>query len=95
VICGNLCLTVRDIAVDVGISIVSCHQILTEKLHMCFFSAKYVLCLLIVDQEENRDEISQEVLANASGKENFVKKIKTGYDMWVYGYDIEIKMDVL
>ena len=49
-------------------------------------------CLLTDDQKENRVEISQELLASANGNENFLKKIVTGDETWVYGYDVETKM---
>jgi hypothetical protein len=39
-------------------------------------SEKFVLCLLTDDQKENRVEISQQLLANANGNENF-KNITT------------------
>ena len=48
--------------------------------------------LLTDDQKENRVEISQEMLANANGNENFLKKIIIGDERWVYGYDVETKM---
>ena len=93
VIRGNRRLTVREVANEVGISIGSCHQILTEKLHMCRISAKFAPCLLLTDdQKENRVEISQEPLANANGNENFLKNIITGDKTWVYGYDVETKL---
>jgi len=65
---------------------------LTEKLKMRRVSAKFVPRLLTDDQKENRVEISQELLANANGNENFLKKIITGDETWVYGYDDETKM---
>ena len=92
VIRGNRRLTVREVANEVGISIGSCHQILTEKLQMRRVSAKFVPRLLTDDQKENRVEISQELLANANGNENFLKNIITGDETWVYGYDVETKM---
>jgi hypothetical protein len=49
VIHGNCCLTVREVADKVGISIGSCHQIFTEKIQMCPISAKFVPCLLSDD----------------------------------------------
>ena len=73
-------------------SIGSCHQIFTEKLQMYCISAKFMPHLLTDDQKENRVEISQELLANANGNENFFKNIITGDEMWVYGYDVETKM---
>jgi len=44
------------------------------------------------NQKENRVEISLELLAKANGNENFLKNIITGDEMWVYGYDVETKM---
>jgi transposase len=85
VIRGNR-LTVREVADKVGISIVSCHQMLTEKLQMRRVSAKFVPRLLTDAQKENRVEISQELLANANGNEYFLKNIITGDETWDYGY---------
>jgi len=92
VICGNRRLTVREVVDEVGISIGSCHQIFTEKLRMCRASAKFVPRLLTDDQKENRVEISHELLASANGNENFLKNIITGDETWVYGSDVETKM---
>ena len=86
---GNRRLTVREVADEVGISVGSCHQILTEKLQKGLVSAKFVPRLLTDDQKENRVEISQELLVNANGNENFLKKTITGDETWVYGYDVE------
>ena len=69
VIRGNHRLTVREVANEVGISMGSCHQILTEKLQMRRVSAEFMPCLLTDDQKEYRVEISQELLANANGNE--------------------------
>ena len=88
----NRRLILREVADEVGISIGSCHQILTDKLQMRRVSAKFVPRLLADDQKENRVEISQELLANANGDKNFLKKIITGDETWVYGYDVETKM---
>jgi len=92
VIRGNRRLTVREGADEVGISKGSCHQIFTEKLLMRRVSAKFVPRLLTGDQKENRVEINQELLANTTGNENFLKNIITGEETWVYGYDVETKM---
>jgi len=54
-------------------------------------SAQFVLRLSNDDQKENRVEISQELLANPNGKENFFKNI-VRYETWVYRYDVETKM---
>jgi len=46
------------------------------------------------DQKENCVEISQELLVNPYGNENFLKNIITGDETWVYGYDVETKMEL-
>jgi hypothetical protein len=56
----------------------NCLQIVTEKLQMRRVSAKFVLHLLTEDLKDSRVEISQELLANADGNENFCKNIITG-----------------
>jgi len=93
VIRGNRRLTVREVADEVGISIGSCHQIFTEKNQVRCVSTKFVPRLLTDDQKENRVEISQELLANANGNENFLKNIITGDETWVYGYDAIVAVD--
>jgi hypothetical protein len=95
VIHGNRGLTVREVADKMGISIESSHQIFTEKLQMCPISAKFVQHLLFDNQKDYHVEISQEMLANANGNENFLKNIITGDETWVLGYDVETKMQSL
>jgi len=90
---GNRRLTIREVADEVGISIGSCHQTFTEKLQMGRVCAKFVPRLLTDDQNENRIEISQELLANTNGNENFLKNIIKGDETWIYGYDVETKME--
>jgi len=55
-------------------------------------SAKFVPRLLTDDRKEKHVEISQELLAHVNGNENFLKNIITGDETWVYGYDVETKM---
>ena len=53
---------------------------------------KYVPRFLVDDQKEKCVKISQELLVNANGNENFLKNIIAGYETWVYEYDVETKM---
>jgi len=92
VIRGNYHLTVQEVADEVGISIGSCHQNFTEKRQVYHVSAQFVPCLLADDQKENCVEISQELLASANGNENFLTNIITGDETWIYGYDVETKI---
>ena len=74
VIRGNCVLTVRELADEVGISIGSCHQILTEKIQMRPVSAKFVPRLLTDDQKENRVEISRNCLPMKMAMKTFLRK---------------------
>jgi len=66
-------LTVRELANEAGISIGSCHEILTESLQMRRVAAKFVPRLLTLEQKENRLTICQD-LKNRSIDPNFIKK---------------------
>jgi hypothetical protein len=88
---GNRPLTVREVADKLDISMGSCHQIFTEKLQMRRVSENS-LPRLSSDQKENRFEISQELLANPNGNKSFLKIIITRDETWVYGHDVETKM---
>jgi len=59
---------------------------------MCRVSEKFLPRMLTDHQKENRVEMSQELLANANGNENFLKNIIRGGETWVYGYYVENKM---
>ena len=77
VIRGNRRLTLLEFADEVVSSIVSSHQIFTEKVQMHHVSAKFVPCLLTYNQKENCVEIGRELLANANGNVNFFKNVIT------------------
>jgi len=88
----NRRLTIRETAEDEGISFRSCQEILTEKLNFHRVAAKFVPSVLTEDQKANSLNISQEFLERVSIDENFLKTIVTGDEIWVYGYDIETKV---
>ena len=46
--------TVRELAEECGISVGSCHHILTEELKMHLFAAKFLLRLMTSDQQAHR-----------------------------------------
>jgi len=76
----------------VSISKTVCHEILTENLGMHRIAAKFVPRLLTDDQKQNRVDASQELLDRANDDDNFLKNITTGDETWVYGYDVETKV---
>jgi uncharacterized protein YnzC (UPF0291/DUF896 family) len=84
-------LTVREVAEKVSISKTVCHEILTENLGMHLFAAKFVPRLLTDDQKQNRADVRKELLDRADN-DNFLKNINTVDETWVYGYDVETKV---
>jgi len=88
----NRRLTVREVAEEVGICKSLCHQILTDKLKMRRVTAKFVPRLLTDAQKENHVTVSQELFDRSNADENFLKNVITGNETWVYGYDVETKV---
>lgn len=85
-------LTVRELSDDLGISIGSCHMILTEDLGMRRVAAKFVPRLLTADQKEARLAAATDLLECADSDPRFLDRIITGDETWVYGYDPETKV---
>ena len=54
-------------------------------------AAKIVLKLLNFDQKQRRMDIAQEMLTTFNDNPDLFKKVITGYESWVYGYEIETK----
>jgi hypothetical protein len=79
--------TVQKLADECGISVGSCHTILTEELNMLGVAGKFVTRLLTDEQKGPRVAISPELLHRANDEEDFSKNIVTDDETWVYGYD--------
>jgi len=90
---SNCCLTVREGAEEAGISKTICYEIFTENLDMHHVAAKFKPHQLSEDQKQNHHiDVSKELGNLANADEKFLKNIVTGDDTWVYGYDIETKV---
>jgi hypothetical protein len=72
-------------------SIGLCDDILMTKLDMHWVVSKFVR-LLAQDQRDCHVAICQEVSDCASEDENFLKIIITSDEIWVYRYNMEMKM---
>jgi hypothetical protein len=75
---------------EVGISIGSCHTVLTKDLGMHQVSAKFVPRLLTDDKKLQQFSICANLLQRAYDKIS-LKNVITNDEMWVYSYDAETK----
>jgi len=84
-------LSVRMITEETGLNKNAVHRILTDHLHMRKICAKLVPKKLSVEQKANRLEICQDLLGRLEIEPNFLHKIVTGDESWVFDYDPETK----
>jgi len=55
-------------------------------------AAKFVPRLLTETQKWNRVTVSQELFYRSNADENFLKNVITCDETWMYGYDVETKV---
>ncbi|RLU15332.1 hypothetical protein DMN91_012326 [Ooceraea biroi] len=79
-------LTVRELEEDLGIP-----RILTEDLGMSRVIAKFVPRVLTEDQKNSRVKIAEDILESINKNPELLKRVITGDETWVYGYDPETK----
>ena len=87
----NRRITIREVAEDVGISVGSCHAIFSDILELKRVAAKFVPKLLNFDQKTRRMTIAQEILNDVNDDPDLLKRVITGDESWVYGYDVKTK----
>ena len=80
---------IREVA---EISIGSCHAIFSNVLGMKRVAAKFVPKLLNFEQKQRRISIAQELLNDVNDDPGLLKRVITGDETWVYGYDVETKV---
>ena len=78
---ANRRLTVRELAEKCGISVGSCHPILTEELKMHRVAAKFVPRLMTSDQQAHRVQVCQDLLDHSENDTEFLSKIITGDEL--------------
>ena len=53
--------------------------------------SKFVLCLLLPEQKEHHTAVTNGLIQTATNEPDFLKKIITGDELSVYGYDPKMK----
>lgn len=84
-------MTVRELEEDIGIPKTIIWEILTSNLQMTRVCAKFIPKLLSTDQKQLRLEIAQDNLEMVNNDYTLLRKVITGDESWVYGYDPETK----
>jgi len=84
-------ISVREIAEKVGMSFGTCQKILVDDLGLSRKSSKFVPKILSADQKSERVSACTDLLEAADNDPNFLKKVVTGDETWVYQYDPETK----
>ena len=77
-------LSVRMIVEETGLDRNAVHRILTDHLYMRKICAKLVPENLSVEQKANRLEICQDLQGRLKIKPNFLGKVITGDESWVF-----------
>ena len=92
---GDRRLTVRELENDLEIPKTTVWEILNKILGMTHVCTKFIPKLLTTKQKDLRSEIAQDNLEMVSDDENILKKVITGDESWVYGYDPKTKQQSL
>jgi hypothetical protein len=83
--------TIHDVYNCVGLSYGSCQRILLDELNMRRIAAKFVPHLLNNEQRDHRVQVCTELQQAVRHDPNFLSRVITGDESWVYNYDPETK----
>ena len=76
---------------NVGIPKTTVSEILMNNLGIKCVMAKLGLWLLLADQKEHRAAVANDLIQTATNEPDFLKKVITRDESWVYGYELETK----
>ena len=66
-------------------------QILMQDLGMKHVAEKFFPWLLLPEQKEHHTAVVNDLIQTTTNEPDFLKKVITGGEWWVYGYDLETK----
>lgn len=91
IVLANRRITIREVAEEIGISYGTCEAIFADVLNMKQVAAKFVPKLLNFQQKQHRVTIAEQMLADVADDPDLLKRVITGDETWIYGYDVETK----
>jgi len=77
--------------IALGLSYRSCQRILADELNMRRIAAKFVPRLLKNDQQDHQVQVCTELQKAVRNDPNFLSRVVTGDESWLYNYDPETK----
>ncbi|UYV63689.1 hypothetical protein LAZ67_2005309 [Cordylochernes scorpioides] len=88
---SNRIISIKDLSSETGLSVGLCHQIVTKDLDMIRTSSKFVPRILTEEQKEVRMDVCKNMIEMTRTDPEWMQKIITGDETWVYQYDPETK----
>ncbi|UYV74794.1 hypothetical protein LAZ67_12001008 [Cordylochernes scorpioides] len=88
---SNRIISIKDLSSETGLSIGLCHQIVTKDLDMIRTSSEFALRILTEEQKEVRMDVCKNMVEMTRTYPEWMQKIITGDETWVYQYDPETK----
>ena len=83
--------TIHDVCNRIGLSYGSCQRILADELNMRRIAAKFLPRLLNNDQRDQWVQVCTQLHEAVRHDPNFLSRVITGDESWVYDYDPETK----
>ena len=81
----------QELEAGLGIPKTTKSEILLQDLGMKHVMEKFVLHLLLPEQKEHWAAVANDFIQTAANKLDFLKKIITDDELWVYCYELETK----
>ncbi|UYV78830.1 hypothetical protein LAZ67_16002927 [Cordylochernes scorpioides] len=88
---SNRRISIKDLSLETGLSVGLCHQIVTKDLDMIRASSKFVPRILTEEQKEVRMDVCKNMVEMTRTYPEWMQKIITRDETWVYQYDPETK----
>ncbi|UYV79733.1 hypothetical protein LAZ67_18000513 [Cordylochernes scorpioides] len=88
---SNRRISIKDLSSETELSVGLCHQIVTKDLDMIRTSSKFVPRILTEEQKEVRMDVCKNMVEMTRTDPEWMQKIITGDETWVYQYDPETK----
>ena len=84
----------RELEADLGILKTTVSEVLTQDLGVKHVVAQFVLWLPLPEQKEHRAAAANDLIQTGTNAPDFFKKVITRDELWFYGCDLEMKLQL-